>query len=440
MISDYFKLKESGTNIHTEVIGGITTFMAMSYSLFVQPAVLSATGMDFGAVMVATCLASALATFLMGIFANLPVSLAPAMGHNFFFVYNICGSMGIPWQVALGANFISSAITTVFVWLREKIVYAVPESLKHAIAVGIGLLITLIGFEWAGIIDYHPGTLLGLGDFSQPAVWLSFIGLIIIIVLLGVNAKGPLFWGIIATALLGIPFGVVKFEGLVSAPPSILPTLLQLNIKGALRLELISAIFILFFLDLFDSVGTLIGVGKQGNFIKKDGQFPHIKEALTVDAASSLVGTALGTTTITSYIESSAGIAQGAKTGLSNMVTAFLFLISIFFFPFVRMIGGGYTTAKGIVLYPAIAPALIIVGSFMLKNVKEVNWDDISESIPAFLTMVIMPFTFSITEGIAFGFITYSLLKLVGGKAKDVHWLIYLFSGLFLLRYIFLKG
>lgn len=392
--------------------------------------------MDFGAVMVATCIASAVATFLMGIFANLPVALAPAMGHNFFFVYNICMAMGIPWQVALGANFISSAITTVFVSFREKIIYAVPESLKHAIAVGIGLLITLIGFEWAGIIDYHPGTLLGLGDFSQPPVYLSLVGLAIIIILLGLNVKGPLFWGIILTTIIGMLLGVVKYQGFISVPPSIGPTLFRLNIKGAFKLELISAIFILFFLDLFDSVGTLIGIGKQGNFIKKDGKFPRIKQALLVDATSSLGGTLLGTTTITSYIESSAGIAQGAKTGLSNMVTGILFLVSIFFFPFVKMIGGGYLTSKGIILYPVIAPTLVVVGSLMLKNVREINWDDYTEALPAFLTLVIMPFTFSITEGIAFGFISYALLKLVSRRAGEVNWLIYLFAFLFIIRYI----
>jgi len=439
MLNRLFKLQQAGTNIRTEIIGGITTFMTMSYIIFVQPALLSQLGMDFGSVMVATCLASALATILMACFSNYPIALAPAMGHNFFFAYNICMAMNIPWQIALGANFISSGITTLFVWVRQKIIYAVPESLKHAICVGIGLLISLIGFEWAGIIDYHPGTLLGLGNFSQPPVYLALIGLIITVILLGLNVKGSLFWGIIITTLLGIPLGVVKYEGLVSAPPSLMPTLFKLNIKGAFKIELVSAIFILFFLDLFDSVGTLIGVGKQGNFIKKDGEYPRIKQALLVDAASSLAGTTLGTTTITSYIESSAGIAQGARTGLSNIITALLFLLSIFFFPFVKMIGGGYATSKGMILYPVISPCLIIVGSLMLKSVKDINWDDYTEGLPAFLTLVIMPFTFSITEGIAFGFISYSLLKLLSRRAKEVHWIIYLFALLFILRYIFLK-
>lgn len=433
-----FNLKKNNTDIRTELVAGITTFVTMSYIIFVQPALLSQAGMDFGAVMVATCLASCLATLLMGVLANYPIALAPAMGHNFFFVYTVCLGMSIPWQIALGANFVSSIITTLFVTIREKIINAVPESLKQAIAVGIGLLIALIGFEWAGIIGDNPGTLLGLGNLKNPAAVLSLCGLAITTVLIVLKIRGSILLGIILTALLGLSMGVVKYQGLVSMPPSLSGTFLKLNISGALRFELIGVIFILFFLDLFDSVGTLIGVGEQGGFIK-DGKLPRAKQALLTDAASSIAGTVLGTTTITSYIESSTGIAQGGRTGLANMITAFLFLLSIFFFPLVKMVGGGYEAAKGAVLYPVIAPALIIVGSYMLKNVAKIRWDDYTEGIPAFLTMVMMPFSFSITEGIAFGFISYSLLKVVSGKSKEVSGLIYIFSIMFLLRYVFLK-
>lgn len=438
-----FQLKMHNTNLRTELIAGITTFMTMSYIIFVQPAILSVAGMDFGAVMVATCIASALATLLMGLLANYPIALAPAMGHNIFFVYTVCLSLGIPWQIVLGANFISGAvfiITSVFAF-REKIINAVPASLKHAIAVGIGLLIALIGLEWSGIVVAQQGTFIGLGDLKSAPCILAIFGTLFIAALLVKRIKGAVLLGILATAILGLMMGVVRYQGLVSRPPSILPTFMKLDIAGIFTkgINILSVIFVLFFLDLFDTVGTLIGVGEQAGFIDKQGKLPRAKQALLCDAMGTVSGTMLGTSTVTSYIESAVGIASGGRTGLSNIFTALLFLLALVFYPLAKMIGGGYQGPGGVLLYPVIAPALIIVGSMMLANVTKINWQDYTESIPSFITLLIMPVTFSITEGIAFGFISYSLLKLISGKRKDVHWVIYVFSGLFVLRYIFLK-
>ncbi len=440
MLDRLFKLKQSGANIRTEIIGGITTFMTMSYIIFVQPAVLSQAGMDFGAVMMATCLASALATILMAFLSNYPIALAPAMGHNFYFVFGICLALGVSWQVALGANFISgfTFVILALFGLREMLLNAVPASLKNAIAVGIGLLIALIGFEWSGIVVSSPGTLVGFGNIKSQPVILSLLGIIIISIMMMKKIKGAILIGIIISAFLGWLMGIVKFYGFISPPPRLSPTLFKLDILGALSLKMLPVIFILFFLDLFDTVGTLIGVGEEGGFIK-NGKLPRARGALLSDALGTVTGTCLGTSTVTSYIESSTGISQGARTGLSNLVTALLFLLSIFFFPVVKMIGGGYTSDGGLTLYPVIAPALIIVGCIMLKNVAKIQWNDYTEAIPCFLTLTIMTFTFSITEGIAFGFISYALLKLVSRRLKEVHWIIYLFAFLFILRYIFLK-
>lgn len=438
MINSFFKLKENCTTISQEFIGGLTTFMTMAYIIFVQPAVLSAAGMDFGSVMIATCFSSAIATFLMAFLANYPIALAPAMGHNFFFVYTICLAMGIPWQTALGANFISGAafIILSFFGLREMLVNSIPDSLKQAIAVGIGLFIALIGFQWAGIVVYTPGTVLGLGDLHSPPVLLALFGIVVITILYTLKIRGALVIGIIATAILGIPFGIVNYHGVLSTPPPVTPTLFKLNIGAALTLSLLPTIFILFFLDLFDTVGTLIGVSEQAGFVK-DGKLPRARRALLADAIGTVFGTLMGTSTVTSYIESSTGVASGARTGLANVFTGFLFIVAIFFFPLVKMIGGGYAIEGGM-LYPVTAPALIIVGTLMMSGVTKIKWHDFSEAIPAFLTIVIMPYAYSITEGIAVGFIFYTILKLVTGKIKEVHPVLIIFAILFVLRYIFL--
>jgi AGZA family xanthine/uracil permease-like MFS transporter len=437
-LSRRFKLEENHTTVRREMVGGVTTFMTMSYIIFVQPAVLSVAGMDRGAVMVATCLSSALATLLMGLLAKYPVALAPAMGHNVFFAVVVCGTMGFSWQVALGANFISG---TVFVILAiagfwSGLVASVPDSLKHAIAAGIGLLIALIGFEYGGLVVDTPGVLVGLGDLTSRPVVLVLFGLVLTAVLLTLRVPGAILLGIIGTALLGIPLGIVKYHGLVAMPPSLSPTLFQLDILGAFKTGLFSVIFVLFFLDVFDTVGTLIGISAPAGFLR-DGKLPRADQAMFSDAVGTVTGTLLGTSTVTSYIESATGIAQGARTGLANLPTAGLFLAALFFSPLAEMIGGEVKYGD-MILRPVVAPPLIIVGYLMMKCVSFINWDDLTDAIPAFLAIIMMPLTLSITEGISFGFISYSLLKLVSGKGRQVHWLIYLFSALFILRY-FLK-
>jgi AGZA family xanthine/uracil permease-like MFS transporter len=431
-----FKLSEHGTSVRTELLGGTTTFMTMSYIIFVQPAILSLAGMDRGAVMVATCLASAVATLLTGLLANYPIAQAPAMGHNIFFAVIVCGTMGYSWKVALGAIFISGMVQVVLsiigVW--ETVVAAVPDALKHSIAVGIGLLIALIGLEYGGVVVGAQGVLVGIGDLTSRPVVLVLVGLALTAVLMALRVPGAILVGILATALLGIPLGVVKYQGFIAPPPSLAPTFLKLDIAGAFNTGLLTVVFVFFFLDLFDCVGTLIGVSAPAGFLK-NGRLPRANQAVLADAIGTVEGTLLGTSTVSSYIESATGIAQGARTGLANVFTALLFIAALFFSPLAAMISGEYDV-KGLVLRPVIAPALIIVGYLMMKSVTLINWDDLTEAIPAFLAIVIMPLTVSITEGISFGFISYSLLKLVTGKGRSVHWLIYLFSALFILRYI----
>lgn len=435
-LNRFFKLKENSTSLRTEAAGGLTTFMTMSYIIFLQPAVLAAAGMDNGAVMVATCLSAALATLLMGLIAHYPIALAPAVGHNIFFAVIVCGTMGYSWQVALGAVFISGSIFLVLsiigVW--GKLVEAVPDSLKYGIAVGIGLLISLVGLEYGGLVVDTPDVLVGLGDLTDKAVLLSLFGILLIAVLMAVKVRGAMLIGILATAFAGVPLGVVKYQGIVSSPPSIHPTLFKLDIWGALNTGLITVVFVFFFLDLFDTIGTLIGISGQAGFLK-DGKLPRANKAMFSDAVGTVSGALLGTSTVTSYIESATGISHGSRTGLSNVFTSFLFIIALFFSPLARMIGGQYIS-DGVLMRPVIAPPLVVVGFLMMKCVKNIEWSDITEAIPAFLAIIIMPLTLSITEGIAFGFITYSVLKLVSGKGKQVHWLIYLFSGLFIIRYI----
>ena len=437
-----FQLAPNGTTVGTEVLAGVTTFLTLSYILFVQPAVLSSTGMDFGAVMVATCLASALATALMGLYANYPIALAPAMGHNFYFAFTVCGAvaaggMGFRWETALGGVFVSGVIFLLLsrFGFRERLLNAIPHSLKHAIAAGIGLLIAFVGLQWTGIVVARPGILVGLGRLGSPPVLLSLFGLIVTGIMLARGVRGGILWGILATAAVGIPAGLVKYSGIVSAPPSLAPTLFKLELMGLLSSAGLLVIFIFFFLALFDTIGTLVGVSEQAGFIK-DGKLPRAEKALISDAAGMSAGALLGTSTITSYIESAAGVAVGGRTGLASVVTAGLFLLALFFAPLARMIGEGYVTPEGAHLYPVIAPALILIGSFMARGIQQIPWTDPTEAIPAFLTILVMPLTVSITDGIAFGLISYSVLKLVTGRASEAHWMIHLFAGLLALRYV----
>ena len=434
-----FHLSAARTTIRTEILAGMTTFMTMSYIIFVQPAVLSTTGMDFRAVLAATCIVSAISCFLMAFLANYPIAVAPAMGHNFFFAFTVVAAMHYSWQVALGAVFISGIVFLLMsIWgVREALIHAIPDSLKRGIAVGIGLLITLVGLEWSGFISGSPATLVTLGNLHHPSVWISGAGILITAVLLVRRIRGAILAGILTSTVLGLAFGIVRFHGLVSAPPSLVPIILKLDVIGALKLGAVPIIFTFFFLDLFDSIGSLIGIAEQGGFMR-DGQLPRAREALLADAIGTSVAGLLGNSPVVSYIESAAGVAEGGKTGLANIVTGLLMLSGLFFAPVAQMIGEGYKQPSGLTLYPIVAPALIIVGAFMMRNVGRIEWGDPLEYIPAFITIALIPFTFSITDGIAFGFISYVLLSVVSGRYRKLHWLMVVFTGLFLVRYALL--
>ncbi|MDD4895133.1 MAG: NCS2 family permease, partial [Candidatus Omnitrophica bacterium] len=366
--------------------------------------------------------------------------LAAGMGENAFFTYTVCLTMGISWQVALGCVFI---VGVIFVFLtltklRQALMDAIPASIRYGIACGIGLLIALVGLIDAGIVVGHPSTLVTLGDLINPAAMLAIFGLIITSVFLAKNIRGAILWSILVTAGVGMLTGVVKYQGFVSMPPSMAPTFLKLDIIGALNLGFLSIIFIFLFMDIFDTVGTLAGVAELGGFMKA-GKLPRVGKAMISDAVGTCVGAACGTPTVTSYIESGAGVASGGRSGLASVVTGLAFLAAIFFFPLIKMIGGGCMTEKGL-LHPVTAPALIIVGSMMLHSITKINWKDYAESIPAFLVIVIMPFSFSIATGVAFGFISYASIKLFTGRGKEVSWLVYILAALFILRFVYLKA
>lgn len=439
MLERIFKLTENNTNVRTEIIAGVTTFMTMAYIIFVQPQVLSAAGMDAGAVMVATCLAAAIGSLIMGFYANYPIGVAPGMGENFFFTYTICIAMAISWQKALAIVFVSGVI---FIFLtlfkiREMVVNAIPSCLKYSIAVGIGIFIALIGLHDAGIIVQNPAGLMKLGDLKEPAVALSIFGIVFTSILLVRKVHGAILVGIVISIIIGIITGLLKYGGVISSPPSIMPTLLQMDLKGIIDWRYLVPAIIFLYMALFDTVGTLIGVTSQAGMMK-DGEIPRASKVLLADATATTAGAALGTSTTLAYIESIAGTKVGGRTGLTAVVVAILFLCAIFFYPIVKMVGGGVTLTSGLVIHPTTAPALILVGAMMMWSVKSINWEDMFDAIPAFITIVSIPFTYSIAEGISMGFISYSFLKLLGGKAKEVSILVYLLALLFILRYIFL--
>jgi AGZA family xanthine/uracil permease-like MFS transporter len=467
MLERVFKLKENNTTVGREALGGVTTFATMSYVLFVQPVILSWAGMDKGAVFTATCIASAIATFLMAFLANLPIALAPGMGHNVFFAVTLCGAaalggIGLTWQAALGALVFSGGtfIATSFFGFRAAVLNAIPRSIKNAIAVGIGLLIAALGLEYAGILIPTPAgspPFLRLGHLSDKGVLLAVCAFIGTAILCALRVRAAVLIGIIGAAIVGYFLGICKWAGLEFA--SISPTFLKLDPIGVFRqapvVQALMVIFVLFFLDLFDTVGTLIGVGEQAGFVKEDGTMPKARPALLSDAVGTLTGATLGTSTITSYIESAAGVSAGARTGLASVVTGILLLLSLVIYPVVNMVGGGYmlspavvkdgvTVALPIIIYPAIAPALLIVGAMMMVSALKVNWQDWTESIPAFCCIVIMAFTFSISDGIGFAFVSYTILKAVTGRLREGHYMVYLFAALFffyfVLKYVFLLG
>ena len=435
-----FALSAHGTTAATEGLAGVTTFLTMAYIIFVQPAVLGAAGMDFGAVMVATCLSTAFATTLMALTANYPIVVAPAMGHNFFFAYSVVVGMKVPWQIALGAVAIAGLafVLTAGIGLRERLITAIPASLKHAIAAGIGLLIAMVGLQWAGLVVDSPGTLVTLGNLHSRPVLVALSGLTVTAILMARGVAGALLWGIFASAAVGLPLGVVQYHGIAAAPPSLAPTFLQLDIAGALAPGMVAVVFVFFFLALFDSVGTLVGVGQQAGLMR-NGTLPRAREALLADAVGTVAGAALGTSTVTAYIESGAGVAAGGRTGLTALVAAGLCLATLFFSPLVRMIGGGYA-GDGATLYPVVAAPLVIVGTMMIGGLREIDWKDPTEAIPSFLTIVLMPLAVSITEGVAFGVVAYVVLKIAAGRRREVHPLLHVFAVLFVLRYAFLRG
>lgn len=439
MLERLFGLQAHGTSVRTEVIAGATTFLATAYILFVQPAVLAAAGMDGGAVLTATCLSAAIGTLIMAFAANYPIAVAPAMGHNFFFAFTVVVAGGTPWQVALGAVAIAGAlfILTAGVGLRELVIRALPESFTHAIGVGIGLLIALVGLEWSGVIVDAPGTLVALGPLDEPPVLLSLATFTLMAVLQARGMRGATLIGMVVAALASLALGFTHWTGIVSRPPSLAPTFMQLDVRGALTPGLIDAVFVFFFLALFDSVGTLVALTSRLGLMK-NGAFPRAKQALLADAIGTVAGAALGTSTVTAYVESSTGVVAGGRTGLAAIVTALLFLLSLFFHPLVELVGGGYAGSSGATLYPVIAPALMLVGVSMMDGVRRVRWDDFTEALPAFLAIVIMPLAMSITDGIAFGLIAYAALKVSTGRARELHPLAYVFALVLLARYVWL--
>ena len=429
MLDKFFKLKEHNTTIKTEIMAGFSTFLAMVYIIVVNPQILSITGMDYGAVFVATCLAAAIGSALMGLLSNYPIALAPGMGINAFFTFTVVASMGYSWQVALGCIFWSGII---FVLLslfkaREWIINAIPKSLKYAISVGIGMFLAMIALKNAGIITSHDATLVTLGNIKAFEPLSAAVGFFIITALYVRNIKASIIIGILSVTLIAFVFGKVSYQGFLSMPPSVIPTFMQLNFKAAFDLALLPVIFAFLFVDLFDTSGTLIAVADKANLLDDDGNLPKVDRALLADSSATVIGSLIGTSSTTSYIESAAGVASGGRTGLTAVTTSLLFLLILFFSPIAAMIPA-YATA----------PALLFVAVLMVSSIKNINWDDLSESAPVVITTLMMPLTFSITEGIALGFISYATIKLLSGKRKELNLSIYIIAILFIAKYIFL--
>ena len=421
-------LKKAGTDLKTEIMAGITTFLAMAYILAVNPGILSASGMDEGAVFTATALASAIATLVMGLVANLPFALAPGMGLNAFLAYTVCLTMGYSWQFALTAIFCEGVIFLILTAfnVREAIVNSIPTNLKKAIGVGIGLFIAFIGLHNAGIVVSNDATLVALNITSNTAI-VALIGLVVTAILTAYNVKGGILIGILVTTIIGIPFGVTEFKGLASMPPSIAPTLLQFNFSEVFAHlpDFIIVMFTFLFVDMFDTVGTLIGCAGKADMINADGSIPNCKEALFADAIGTTVGAMLGTSTVTTFVESSTGVVEGGRTGVTAIVTAGLFLLSLFLSPLFLSIPSAAT-----------APALILVGFFMMSPVKDIDFSDPTEGIPAFLCILMMVCAYSISDGIMFGILSYVIIKACSGKAKHITVPTYIVALLFVIKII----
>ncbi len=429
MFEKYFKIKENGTTVRTEIIAGITTFLTMAYVFAVVPGILSATGMDASALFTSVALASIAGTLVMALWAKLPFALAPGMGLTAFFTYSVVLGMGYSWQLALTAVFIEGILFILLTLfnIRELIVDAIPKTIKHAISTGIGLFIAFIGLQNSGIIVNNDATLVGLGNITGGSALLALIGLIITSVLIVKKVRGDLLIGIILTAIIGIPMGITKFNGIVSLPPSITPIFFKFDFTQLLSLNMVIVVFTFLFVDIFDTLGTLVGVSTKANMLDKDGKVPNIKKAFMADAVGTTVGSMLGTSTVTTYVESAAGVAQGGRTGLTALVTAGCFIVALFFAPLFTAIPSAAT-----------APALLIVGLYMISSVKDIEMDDFSESIPAFICIITMPLTYSIAEGIALGVISYVVINALTGKFSKLTIPMYVLAVLFVLKYIFI--
>ena len=429
LLSNYFKFKEKETNLKSETIGGITTFLTMAYALFLIPSVLAEAGMPQGSVFVATGLAAALGTLIMGIFANFPMGLAPGVGLNAFFAYSVCLGMGIKWEVALSGVLASGIIFLIIsaTGLREMIIKAIPTNLKFAVSAGIGLFIAFIGLKNAGIVVANSATFVGLGDLTDPTVLLSIFGVIAISIFMVRGSKIAIFLGMGLTAIVGMITGLIDIPtSVISMPPSMAPTFGAAikNLGNIFNPEMILVIFTFLFMDFFDTAGTLVAVGSKVGLLKKDGSIENGSKALLADSVATCIGSIFGTTNTTSYVESLSGASVGAKTGFSSVVVGGLFLVSLFFSPLLTVITSAVT-----------APALIIVGSLMCSSLKEIEWERAEIAIPSFLTILLMPLTYSIGEGIACGFLTYVILMIFKGKAKKVHPVMYVLSLLFIVYF-----
>ncbi len=427
-LEKFFKLSEHRTDVRTELLAGLTTFLTMAYIIFVNPSILGDAGMPKDAVFVATCLICALGSLVMGLYANYPIALAPGMGLNAYFAYVVVLGMGFTWQAALGAVFISGCLfllVTIF-RIREVIIKGIPRSIRNAITAGIGLFLGLIALKNAGIVAANPATFITLGDLHKAPAVLAGIGFFAIVALDRLRVRGAILIGILLVTVLSFVFGGNQFAGIVSAPPSLDPTLFKLDIMGALSTGLLNVVLVFFLVELFDATGTLMGVANRAGLLK-EGKMDRLNKALMADSTAIVAGSMLGTSSATAYIESAAGVQAGGRTGLTAVMVALLFLACLFIAPL-----------AGVVPAYATAPALLYVACLMLREVVDIDWDDSTESVPAVVTVLMMPFTYSIANGLAFGFISYAVLKLLTGRARQVPWIIWLIAALFLFKFIYL--
>jgi adenine/guanine/hypoxanthine permease len=433
VIQRFFHLDEHKTDVKTEVLAGVTTFFTMAYIMLVSPAMMGQTGMDMGAVFVATALSAAVGTFLMGVIANYPIALAPGLGLIAYFTFTVVLGMKLPWQTALGAVFISGIIFFLLTVtkVRELIINSIPSGLKYAVSSGIGIFIAFIGLKNANVIVDSESTFVMINPHltEKPEILLTIFGLFITTVLMVRKVKGAIFIGMLITAVAGMITGQVQVPAdFFALPPSMAPTFMKLDVPAALELGLFTIVFAFLFVDLFDNAGTLVGVASQAGLLK-DNKLPRAGRALFTDSVATMLGAVFGTSTVTSYIESSAGVATGGRTGLTSVVTAVCFLGALFFYPLIESLAS---------VSAITSPALVIVGVLMAGNLKKIEWDDLSEAIPAFITVIFMPLTFSIATGIAAGFVFYPLCKLVAGEGKKVNVIVYILGIIFALRFIFL--